>query len=344
MPEQPNKPQQDISRQIRSLNQNVKDLLLMVRKQQDALRTRGLKLPSEATNGLKDLKTRVNRLEQDIAGMQIELTQLRALADTTALIASTLNVDEVLNQVMDTVVRLTGAERGYIVLKSKETGEMEFRVARGMAQEQLENKEFVVSRTVVNKVAESGSPVLTDNASTDERFQEQKSIVGFALRSILAVPLMSRDDAIGVVYCDNSILAGVFREHELNLLTAFADQAAVAIDNARLFSDARAQLNEVTRIRDLMENIFSSVASGIITLGIDGTVTTLNTAAEEITGIDKNNMLGKKLTHVIPGSIEELDEALRHVAETAEEKTIEMQPVLEESGTGISLSALCTTC
>ncbi|MEL7235409.1 MAG: GAF domain-containing protein, partial [Chloroflexota bacterium] len=120
--------------------------------------------------------------------------QLRALADTTALIASTLDVDEVLNQVMDTVVRLTGAERGYIVLKNKETGEMEFRVARGMAQEQLDQSEFIVSRTIVNRVTETAKPVLTDNASADPRFQEQKSIVGFALRSILAVPLTSRDD------------------------------------------------------------------------------------------------------------------------------------------------------
>ncbi|MEO1443184.1 MAG: GAF domain-containing protein, partial [Chloroflexota bacterium] len=321
-----------VSTQVRALSQRVKDLLTVMRKQQDVLRTRGLKLPSEAMSNLKQLKDRTDKLQQDIGGMQIELTQLRALADTTALIASTLDVDEVLNQVMDTVVRLTGAERGYIVLKNKETGEMEFRVARGMAQEQLDQSEFIVSRTIVNRVTETAKPVLTDNASADPRFQEQKSIVGFALRSILAVPLTSRDDVIGVVYCDNRILAGVFREHEMNLLTAFADQAAVAIENARLFADARSQLNEATSIRDLMNDIFSSVASGILTINTDSTVTTLNTAAEQILGIPQAQILGHRLLDVIPGDTAELERAIEAVASTDTQKPLEMQPQLADLG------------
>ena len=105
-------------------------------------------------------------------------------------------------------------------------------VARGLDREQLTEDQFTISRTVINQVAESGEPALTDNASSDPRFQGQKSIVGFSLRSIMAVPLNARDDLIGVVYCDNRILAGLFQEHELNLLTAFTNQAAVALENA----------------------------------------------------------------------------------------------------------------
>ncbi len=323
---------QDVTRQVRQLSQEVKDLLGMVRKQQDVLKARGLNLPSDALTSLKSLKQRIDKLMQEVGGIQIELTQLRALADTTALITSTLDVDEVLNQVMDTVVRLTGAERGYIVLKNKETGEMEFRVARGMAQEQLDNNEFIVSRTIVNHVAGTGDPILTDNASADERFQGQESIVGFALRSILAVPLKSRGDVVGVVYCDNRILAGLFRQHELNLLTAFADQAAVAIDNARLFADARSQLNEVTSIRDLMENIFSSLPSGVLTLSYDGTVTILNGTAEKIMGIPKNRILGAKLSVIIPGYKDELSEALDEVIENNSQRLVELQPELPDRG------------
>ncbi len=324
-PTPPDQPQ-DISKQIRQLGQTVKDLLELIRKQQDMLRQRGLKMPSEAMTNLKQLKANIDKMTLGFSGMQIELTQLRALADTTALITSTLDVDEVLNQVMDTVVRLTGAERGYIMLKNKETGELEFRVARGMAQEQIDNNEFIVSRTVINQVAESGKPVLTDNASQDERFQGQESIVGFALRSIMGVPLKSRDEVMGVVYCDNRILAGLFRQHEMNLLTAFADQAAVAIDNARLFSDARAQLQEVTSIRDLMENIFSSVASGIMTLSKDGIVTTLNAPGVKIMGRQRNEILGHKLADLIPGYKDELTAALANVLEYGNQELVELQP------------------
>jgi adenylate cyclase len=328
-PQQP----QDVSKQIRHLGQAVKDLLDLVHKQQDVLRQRGLTLPSDTLTNLKQLKTSIDKMTQGFSGMQIELTQLRALADTTALITSTLDVDEVLNQVMDTVIRLTGAERGYIMLKNKETGELEFRVARGMAQEQIDNKEFIVSRTVINKVAESGQPVLTDNASQDERFQGKESIVGFALRSIIGVPLKSRDEVMGVVYCDNRILAGLFRQHEMNLLTAFADQAAVAIDNARLFSDARAQLQAVTSIRDLMENIFSSVASGIMTLSKDGTVTTLNAPGVKIMERQRSEILGHKLADLIPGYKDELTAALTKVLENRDQQLVEMQP--EISGHGL---------
>lgn len=327
----PAQPPQDAATQIRQLSKDVKDLLELIQKQQEVLRQRGLNLPGTALAELKQLKMRTDKLAQQFNGIQIELTQLRALADTTALITSTLDVDEVLNQVMDTVVRLTGAERGYIVLRNKETGEMEFRVARGMAQEQLDNNEFIVSRTIVNRVTESGAPVLTDNASADERFQKQESIVGFALRSILAVPLKTRGEVVGVVYCDNRILAGLFQQHELNLLTAFADQAAVAIDNARLFADARAQLNEVSSIRDLMENIFSSVASGIMTLTLDGTVTTVNTTAQEILGAEQGDILGRRLLDLIPSDPRELNDAIKQVVRRGTQELIKLQPLVNDT-------------
>ncbi|MEL7235410.1 MAG: hypothetical protein AAGK74_12995, partial [Chloroflexota bacterium] len=71
----PQDPNQTVSTQVRALSQRVKDLLTVMRKQQDVLRTRGLKLPSEAMSNLKQLKDRTDKLQQDIGGMQIELTQ-----------------------------------------------------------------------------------------------------------------------------------------------------------------------------------------------------------------------------------------------------------------------------
>jgi adenylate cyclase len=131
-----------------------------------------------------------------------------------------------------------------------------------------------------------------------------------------------------VVYCDNRILAGLFRQHEMNLLTAFADQAAVAIDNARLFADARAQLNEVTSIRDLMENIFSSVASGIMTLDINGHVTSLNSTAEQVLGLPKGHILGRRLVELVPEGADDLHSAIVDVARGGEQCLVELQPML----------------
>jgi putative nucleotidyltransferase with HDIG domain len=78
-------------------------------------------------------------------------------------------------------------------------------------------------------------PILTTNAQEDPRFEAQASIIAFNLRSILCAPLKLKDQLIGVLYVDNRVHTGIFQESDLQLITAFADQAAVAINNADLF-------------------------------------------------------------------------------------------------------------
>ncbi len=311
--------------QVRQITQNTDALIDALRVQQTTLRRQAMNLPGGTLDHLRDTRTRLDRLARELLSRQIELRQLRALASTTAVINSSLDVDSVLNQVMDTVIQLTGAERGFIMLASKSTGALEYRSARGIDREQLAQNEFTVSNTIVNEVFNTGEPVLTDNARSDPRYQEQKSIVGYQLRSILAVPLAVRGDMIGVVYCDNRALTALFKTHELNLLRAFADQAAVAIENARLFEAARAQLAEITEIRDLMDNIFSSVISGLITLDGDDTITAFNAAAAEITGVSVEYALDDHLFAVLPGLRDLLAERLAHVRHTGEEVELEVE-------------------
>lgn len=318
--------------QLRQISQRVGDLMELLRVQRDILRQRGMNLPPGAMDSLKNLRTHLDKLSSSLGGTLIELGQLRALAGTSALINSSLDVSDVLNRVMDTVIQLTGAERGYIVLKNPDTGEMEFRVARGIDREHLGRGEFVISTTVVNEVANTGQPVLTDNASKDDRYQGQQSIVGFQLRSILAVPLMVRENVIGVVYCDNRILAGLFKQHELNLLTAFANQAAVAIENARLFEALNAQLAAVIEARDLMNNIFASIASGVITLSQDNIITLCNPAAERIIGWSADQLIGRRLEDVLPSLNGEFQDRLSRVRKIGSRELLEVSPVLDGAG------------
>jgi adenylate cyclase len=328
--------------QVRQLVRRVDELIELLRNQQEILRKRGMNLPSNTLDSLRTLKIRLDSLAKQLVNTSAELRTLRALADTTALITSQLDTDSVLNQVMDTVIALTGAERGYIVMKNRLTGELDqFKVARGLDKEQLsitengnenggKRSDFIVSRTIVNEVATTGMPVLTDNASQDERYQQKQSIVGYALRSILAVPLKVRDDIIGVVYCDNRVLQGLFQHHEKNLLTAFANQAAVAIENARLFEEARAQLDQITQLRDLLENIFNSIASGVITTDAQGRITTCNAAAYEIIG--GGSIQGMPLIDGLPQLNEQFYEAVQSVPRNGQSMFVEAQPVLAERG------------
>ncbi|MBN1310874.1 MAG: GAF domain-containing protein [Anaerolineae bacterium] len=183
---------------------------------------------------LDDLGALMNTVTQEHATSD-EQSRLAALYDVSRLIGSSLDLEEVLNQVMDAIIQLTGAERGFLMLFD-EKGELEVKAARNLAKETLEEEEFAISRSVIRIVAETGEQVVTTDATEDPRFASQASVVAHSLRSIQCVPLRVRGKIIGVVYVDNRVRTGVFDEADLEMLSAFASQAAVAIENARLFT------------------------------------------------------------------------------------------------------------
>ncbi len=164
-----------------------------------------------------------------------ETARLAALYQVSQAIGMSLNLDETLRIAMDSAIRLTRAERGFLMLFD-ETGALGFRLARDAHGEIIEEGQFEVSRTVVHEVARSGTAVVTTDARQDPRFSKHDSVVQFSLRSILAVPLKVRGQIIGVLYVDNKARNALFGRGDLDLLNAFAGQAAVAIENARLYT------------------------------------------------------------------------------------------------------------
>jgi PAS domain S-box-containing protein len=238
-----------------------------------------------------------------------------ALANIGQVVNSSLELDEVLRIVMDNIVRLTKAERGFLMLRD-EHGQMVTRMARNWEMESINSSELTVSRSVVGRVIETGEPLITTNAQEDQRFAGQESIVAFNLRSILCVPLKVKNDLIGVIYADNRIRAGIFADSERNLLVAFANQAAVAIENARLFSSLKNTLEEVTGLKNLMDNIFASIASGVITADIQNQITLTNRAAERILGSSSGDIIGHHLNETLASVSSELEPHLAEVRET----------------------------
>jgi signal transduction histidine kinase len=164
--------------------------------------------------------------------------RLAALYEVSKALSSSLNLDEVLLMTMDSAIRLTGAERGFLMLYEGDGSELTFRLARNAKQENLAEAIFEVSRSVLSEVATSGQPVVTTNAQQDPRFAQKESVMLYALRSIMAAPLEARRQIIGVLYVDNKARDALFMRNDLELLVAFAGQAAMAIENARLYTQA----------------------------------------------------------------------------------------------------------
>ena len=168
-----------------------------------------------------------------------QVSRDRLLYQVAAELTSSLDLDEVLAKVMDRVIELMNASRGFVVLVD-DRGRLSVRVSRGEADSDSDEaaKEFLGSRTVVEQVMQEARPVLTTDASVDSRFKEQQSVILHNLRSILAVPLNVRGKTIGAVYVDNPFRAGLFEEQDKEFLQAIADLAAIAIDNAITYQHA----------------------------------------------------------------------------------------------------------
>jgi len=150
---------------------------------------------------------------------------------------ASLDLDEVLDRVMDEVITATKAERGFVTLSELEGG-LVFRSARGMDHRTINEPQFQISRGVVEEVAQNGIAVLTNDAQLDERFSQRQSVMSLGLRSILCAPLKLKDRILGVIYVDNRFRAGIFTKTDLELLSAIASSAAIAIENARLYQVA----------------------------------------------------------------------------------------------------------
>jgi adenylate cyclase len=283
-----------------SLDKQLKALSQAAGKMRSMLLPVRTSIPPGILDELSQMETRLHRASLEVGSVAEERKNLFALADTSQVINSTLKLDEVLRIVMDTIVRLSGAERGFLML-SNEKGEMVTQIARNWDQESLNNNETAVSRTVIKRVIESGAPVMTTNAKEDPRFNGTESIIAYKLRSILCVPLMVKSYLIGVIYTDNRLQAGIFSDPEKDLITAFANQAAVAIENARLFASLRKTLEEVTELKNLMDNVFASITSGVITADIQDQITLANRAAETIIGKGTAEIIGRRLDEVFPG-------------------------------------------
>lgn len=173
--------------------------------------------------------------------------RIEALYEVSKVIGSSLNLQTVLNQVMDAIIQLTQAERGFLMLL--DDGKLLVRVARNFDQETLQSEDIAFSRTITRQVFESGEPVVTLNAQEDPRYAGQASVVAHNLRSVMATPLRARGQITGVVYVDNRIRTALFSDDDLAALDAFAAQAAVSLENARLYSETDAELQ--ARVEEL---------------------------------------------------------------------------------------------
>lgn len=164
-----------------------------------------------------------------------DLRTVAVLAEIATMFNASYDVEEVLSRVMEVVVDTLSAERGFILLDRG--GEaLEVVAAAGVAVEEVVAGAFNYSLTIVDQVLKEGKTILSHDASEDSRFSASKSLKSLNTRSILCVPMSTRDNTFGLIYVDNQNVSHLFMPNDLDLLKIIADMAASAIERAQFFA------------------------------------------------------------------------------------------------------------
>lgn len=172
---------------------------------------------------------------------QKKLNEQLLLSSMTAVnnyLRSIGDVDMLLEKIMDISIEFSGAGRGSLLLYPLEDDvhhkSLQARISRNLNKQELTSQEFAFSRTVINKVEESQEALLINDALAEEALKTQKSVVLHGLRSIMCLPLITKDKMLGVLYLDNNLIGGVFSRQKMELLNTFCIQAAMFIENTYL--------------------------------------------------------------------------------------------------------------
>lgn len=198
-----------------------------------------------AESDLKVLSSLANHLNiimeraELIASLDSRISQLSTLNNVGALLISSLDHNVVRHRAMEAITRLMRAETGSLLLLDRERGELYFEVALGEKGKKLKEVRLKVGEGIAGWVAKHREPVVIPDVTKDKRFQgsfDKRS--KFKTRNMVCVPVVIKGQVIGVLQAINRI-GGQFTQDDLGLFQLFSNQAAIALDNARLYEEIK---------------------------------------------------------------------------------------------------------
>ncbi|MDP7036145.1 MAG: sigma 54-interacting transcriptional regulator, partial [Planctomycetota bacterium] len=178
------------------------------------------------------LEHRLKRGSSSLKQLSNRHNLLLSLQEVNKALNSERSQKKLLDLMIDSTLELTGAERGLLILQ--EGDELQISAARNIDHTDLKNPELEFSRSIAREVIQHGHPLISPDAQTDDRLAENLSVCNLKLRSVMCIPLIRHDRTLGAVYIDNRQQVELFNEDDLDILETFADQAAIALENARL--------------------------------------------------------------------------------------------------------------
>ncbi|GMR10463.1 MAG: response regulator [Anaerolineae bacterium] len=229
---------------------------------------------SQRRRWMEIIETRTNA-SATAETLKRRLEEFETLALIGRTVTAMLDHNEVLTAVVDEAVRLTGAEEGSLLLIDEATGELYMRASKNFDEVFARTFRLPVEDSLAGYAIESGEPVLLDEQTP------QKIKTSYLVHSLIYVPLNARGRTIGVLGVDNRKAGRTLTHEDVMIMTAMADYAAIAIENARLFNSSEAE-------RRKLETILARVENGVIVVDPENRLLIMNQTAREAFGVNGN--------------------------------------------------------
>jgi transcriptional regulator with GAF, ATPase, and Fis domain len=182
-------------------------------------------------------------------GARSDLAGVRQLHAFSERLMRRGSVDELLTDLLDAVVELTKADRGALLLvEPGEPGErrVSVRAARNVRKDVIADEHGGISDSIVRMVIATGQPVIVSDALADTQFKNSESVLALQLSSVMCVPMLAQGEPLGALYVGNDRVKQLFERSQLELLTAFAAQASLILQNAMLLTTLRADKQKLS--------------------------------------------------------------------------------------------------
>jgi signal transduction histidine kinase len=249
---------------------------------------------------------------------------LELIYKVSNVLMQSLNINETLEKILDYIFELLKRiDRGVIILMNHETKEIIEVISRSKKRE--DDATIMYSKSIVDRVIQQGYPIIMSDTSNPVDGERSDSMELMKIRSVMCVPLVSKSQMRGVIYVDSIKKAFGFRKEDLSLLTALSSPAAIAIENALLYSDLESIIEKRTKsLRETEEKlresearfkaIFNNMSSGVVVYqatndGEDFVILDTNKADQKIEKIRRNKKLLKNLLESAP-AFKDINQAL----------------------------------
>ncbi|MGH7440927.1 MAG: GAF domain-containing protein, partial [Polyangiaceae bacterium] len=217
-----------------------------------------------------------------------QLAGLRKLYEFSEKLMTMKDIDRLLESMLDAVIEVTGAEKGLILLnddafvgrspeppkpaasdnpdsagsipvapRSDRPSAWAVRAARNVRREAIGDATGNISDSIVRKVVETARPVIVSDALTDSQFKSSESVLALQLSSVMCAPLVSQSEVQGVFYVGNDRVKGLFARNQLDVLSIFASQASLILQNALLLNALRADKEKL--VAELSDKRFGEI-------------------------------------------------------------------------------------